>query len=76
MGYSDHFNFTEMRPITDDHVNVNMIANIPCVDIIQMDPETGDFGPYHHRHSDNMSIIDTKTLKAVGQTLTGVIYSE
>ena len=76
LGYSDYFNYTEMHPITDDHVNVNTIANIPCVDIIQMDPVGGDFGPYHHRHSDNMSIIDKHTLKAVGHTLTEVIYAE
>jgi hypothetical protein len=41
-----------------------------------MDPVGGDFGPYHHRHSDNMSIIDKHTLKAVGHTLTEVIYAE
>jgi glutaminyl-peptide cyclotransferase len=76
LGYSDYFSYTEMRPITDDHVNINTIANIPCLDIIQMDPASGDFGPYHHRHSDNMSIIDKNTLKAVGHTLTEVIYAE
>jgi glutaminyl-peptide cyclotransferase len=76
LGYSDYFNYTEMHGITDDHVNVNMFANIPCIDIIQMNPGTGDFGPYHHRHSDNMSIIDRNTLKAVGHTLAEVIYGE
>lgn len=76
LGYSDYFSYTEMRPITDDHVNINTIANIPCLDIIQMDPASGDFGPYHHRHSDNMSIIDKNTLRAVGHTLTEVIYAE
>ena len=76
LGYSDFFVYTEMQSITDDHVNINTIANIPCIDIIQMDPATHDFGPYHHRHSDNMSIIDAGTLKAVGHTLTEVIYSE
>ena len=76
LGYSDYFIYTEMQPITDDHVYVNEFAHIPCMDIIQMDPNTHDFGPYHHRHSDNMSIIDVNTLKAVGHTLTEVIYEE
>ena len=76
LGYSDYFIYTEMQAITDDHVYINEFAHIPCMDIIQMDPNTHDFGPYHHRHSDNMSIIDANTLKAVGHTLTEVIYQE
>ena len=76
LGYGNYFDNNKMQSITDDHVNVNIFANIPCIDIIQMDPVTGDFGPYHHRHSDNMNIIDKNTLKAVGQTVTAVVYSE
>ena len=51
-------------------------AGIPCIDIIHYDAMTGGFGPYHHTHDDNMKIIDKNTLKAVGQTLLQVIYSE
>lgn len=76
LGYGHMFLWNEMQPITDDHVHINQIAGIPCVDIIQMDPNTGDFGPFHHRHSDNMEGIDKQTLKAVGQTIMEVIYGE
>ena len=76
LGYSNYFDYNKVQAITDDHVNVTMFANIPCVDIIQMDPDTHDFGPYHHRNSDKMDIIYKNTLKAVGQTVTAVVYSE
>ena len=76
LGYGNIFIWNEMQPIIDDHKYVNEIAGIPCINIIQMDPNTGDFMPQHHRHADNMDIIDKNTLKAVGQTVVEVIYSE
>lgn len=59
----------------DDHIFVNK-AGIPCMDIIEYNQATGGFGSYHHTHTDNMSLIDKNTLKAVGQTLLEVIYNE
>lgn len=59
----------------DDHIFVNN-AGIPCIDIIEYDYTNRSFGSYHHTHDDNMSIINKNTLKAVGQTLLEVIYSE
>lgn len=77
IGYSDYFPFRDGGYITDDHYYINTVANIPCIDIIQHDPTTrSGFGSYHHTHADNMSIIDKNTLKAVGQTLLQVVYSE
>ena len=77
IGYSDYFFFRDGGYVTDDHYYINTIANIPCIDIIQQDSATkSGFGSYHHTHADNMSIIDANTLKAVGQTLLQVIYSE
>ena len=63
--------------MTDDHYYVNSIAGIPCIDIIQTDASspTG-FGSYWHTTKDNMDIIDKATLKAVGQTVLEVVYSE
>ncbi|MDG5800498.1 M28 family peptidase [Marinilabiliaceae bacterium ANBcel2] len=77
LGYSHFFNFNRGGRITDDHVYVYQYTGIPSVNIIEYDPEspTG-FGSYWHTHDDNMSIIDKKTLKAVGQTVMEVIYSE
>ena len=76
LGYGNHFvekveNFVGV----DDHIFVNN-AGIPCVDIIEFNPSNGGFGFYHHTHDDNMNVINKNTLKAVGQTLLQVIYSE
>jgi hypothetical protein len=72
IGYSGYFSYDVGGYVTDDHLYVNTMANIPCIDII----DRTSFGSYHHTHADNMSIIDANTLKAVGQTLLHVIYSE
>lgn len=75
LGYGKYFKFNKTNPITDDHYYVNTIANIPTLDIIQHDRTTSSgFGAYWHTHQDDIEIIDTNTLKAVGQTVTQVIY--
>ena len=63
--------------ITDDHCYVNVVAGIPCIDIIQYNPfsATG-FADYWHTLGDDMRNIDRRTLYIVGQTLLQVIYSE
>lgn len=77
IGYSDYFVYAENGGITDDHVYMTR-GGVPSIDIIDFDPTSpdGTFGKYHHRHSDNMEIIDKNTLKAVGQTLLQVIYNQ
>ncbi|HNP47480.1 MAG TPA: M28 family peptidase [Bacteroidia bacterium] len=76
LGYSDYFLYQESGFVTDDHVYVNRI-NIPSIDIIHSNPSTrSGFGAHWHTHRDNMDIIDRNTLKAVGQTLLEVIFSE
>ena len=76
-GYSDYFVNEEGGAITDDHFYVNTTAGIPCIDIINCDPESPNgFGPYHHTMKDDMDWIDAATLKAVGQTVLTVIYNE
>ena len=74
LGYSDFFRFQDTGGILDDHVYTNK-AGIPTLDIYDH-PTFGDayFPAYHHTTADNMSIIDRKTLKAVGQTLMQVLY--
>jgi glutaminyl-peptide cyclotransferase len=61
---------------SDDHIPVNELAHIPCIDIIEYNEANGGFADYHHTHKDNMDMIDKKTLKAVGQTVLEVIYNE
>ncbi|MHA8069614.1 M28 family peptidase [Aquirufa ecclesiirivi] len=81
LGFGNLFIQEEGPGITDDHTAVNEVAKIQMIDIIDLRPQApgsmGDiFGPYHHTHGDNMSIIDPKTLFAVGQTLLQVLYRE
>ncbi|MBA9076506.1 MULTISPECIES: M28 family peptidase [Rufibacter] len=78
IGYSDYFPFQDSPGITDDHTYVIQNTNIRMADIIAYDPtsEDGYFGPYHHRHTDNLEVIDRRTLKAVGQTVLHVVMTE
>lgn len=77
LGYGSYFIYKTTTAITDDHYYINVLAHIPTIDIIEYN-QKGDnyFGKYWHTHNDNMSVIDKKTLKAVGQTLLEVIYNE
>ncbi|MCL1942510.1 MAG: M28 family peptidase [Candidatus Azobacteroides sp.] len=77
IGYGKYFINEKGGYITDDHLYVNQLAGIPSIDIIQSDKTTRS-GFYEHWHTtnDTMDFIDKETLKAVGQTVMEVIYSE
>jgi len=76
LGYGKYFINANGGAITDDHQYVIAGRNIPCLDIINFDPETDSgFGNYWHTVNDNMQIIDRETLKAVGQTVMEIIYT-
>lgn len=76
-GYSSVFVNEVGGQITDDHIPVNE-AGIPTVDVIPCYPDCNQssFGPTWHTINDDMEHLDINTLKAVGQTLIQVIYSE
>jgi hypothetical protein len=76
-GYGSMFTNEVGGQITDDHIPVNE-AGIPTVDIIPFYPDCrqSSFGPTWHTVNDDMEHLDINTLKAVGQTLIQVIYSE
>ena len=76
--YSAFFPKDEGGVITDDHGPVNEVAKIPCIDIIPYYPECQEssFGPTWHTVHDDMEHIDRNTLKAVGQTLVQVLFTE
>ena len=74
LGYGAHFINMQSNPITDDHIYVNQIANIPCINIIHYDVNSSDFFSHHHRVTDNMDQIDPATLKMVGQTVLEVLF--
>lgn len=78
LGYGKYFINTREGAITDDHQYVIEGRRIPCLDIINQDPDNkkNGFGVYWHTLNDNMDVIDKQTLKAVGQTVLEVIYSE
>lgn len=77
-GYGSFFPQKEGGMITDDHVPVNQIAKIPCIDIVPYYPDCKEssFGPTWHTLADDVDHIDKSTLKAVGQTLVQVIFTE
>ena len=77
LGYENHFtNNKTSFEVTDDHLYVNTIANIPSIDIIHYDQTRNSFHPSWHTHNDNMDVIDKKTLSAVGKVLLYTIYNE
>ncbi len=76
LGYNASFVATEGGAITDDHLFVNRIAGIPCIDIIDYNPGSGTgFVPYWHTMGDTMKNIDKNSLKMVGETLLNVIFN-
>jgi len=75
IGYSSYFPYESVAEVTDDHLYINKLAKIPTIDIIQYDNYNG-FGDFWHTHDDNMKVINRSTLKAVGQTILAVLYSE
>ena len=76
-GFSSVFANEVGGGVTDDHIPVNEVG-IPTVDIIPFYPDCrqSSFGPTWHTINDDMEHLDINTLKAVGQTLIQVIYSE
>lgn len=77
-GYGSLFLEEDGGMVTDDHVPMNEIAKIKTIDIIPYYPdcEQSSFGPMWHTLNDNMQYIDKHTLKAVGQTLIQLLFTE
>ena len=78
VGYGSYFPKDDGGMITDDHIPVNQTANIHCIDVIPYYPDCAQssFGPTWHTIADNMDNIDKNTLKAVGQTMVQVLFTE
>lgn len=77
-GYGSFFPNSDGGMITDDHIPVNQKAKIPTIDIIPYYPDCqqSSFGPTWHTVNDDMAHLDKNTLKAVGQTIIQVLYTE
>ena len=78
IGYGQYFIAKEGGFVTDDHVFVNQLMNLPTTDIIPYEEKNkhSSFGSTWHTLDDNMSAISLETLKAVGQTVITVLYRE
>ena len=76
IGYGKYFSYDDKGGgITDDHVQVNR-GGIPCIDVIGTDTQDGGFPATWHTVNDNIKNINRETLKAVGQTMLEVIWTE
>jgi Zn-dependent M28 family amino/carboxypeptidase len=76
-GYDSYFPNQQGGHIEDDHLYVMKYRKIPCIDIIQYDPESElGFAPYWHTLDDSMKNVDKNTLQAAGQTVLYVLYKE
>ena len=76
IGYGKYFSYDqEGGYITDDHLQVNQ-GGIPCIDVIGSDTKSGGFPSTWHTLDDNIKNINKETLKAVGQTMLDVIWTE
>jgi hypothetical protein len=74
LGYGDYFINQVGGPVEDDHRNVFRFRHIPCIDIIQYNPENNGFGAYWHTLDDTIDNVSRETMQAVGQTVLQVIY--
>jgi len=78
MGYRSLFPDREGAGISDDHLVINDILQIPTIDIIHHragEEGRAVFPPYWHTHRDNMDIITRHTLQATGDVLAELVYN-
>lgn len=75
MGYGSYFVDQKGGAIMDDHIPVNEYRRGPSIDIIHTGKDYS-FPTHWHTQKDDMTNIDKKTLKVVGQTVLEVIYKE
>lgn len=77
LGFGHLFVNQKGAPITDDHLYVNLLAQIPCIDIIDYNPRNrnGFFSAWH-TVEDDMRHISKNTLFAVGKTVLTVLHNE
>ena len=76
LGHGRYFINAMGGSIDDDHLQIILHRQIPCIDIIHYDPQSDGFASYWHTLNDNMDNISKNTLQAVGETIIHVIYNE
>jgi glutaminyl-peptide cyclotransferase len=75
LGFGDRFNNAPTPPTIDDNFFVSDLAGIPSANIVdyRIQVRPMGYGPFHHTHADNMSVIDRETLRQVGATVLSVV---
>ena len=75
LGYGDRFDPEATPQTIDDNLFVSELAGIPSANIVdyRIRVRPMGYGPFHHTHADNMSIIDKETLLQVGTTVLSVV---
>ncbi len=77
MNFGQYFPDKIVRPVLDDHYFVNTIARVPMIDIINYREDTySNFVEHWHTGKDGMDAIDKRSLRAVGQVVTALVYRE
>ncbi len=76
-GYGQYFPLRDGGFVTDDHVPLNYIAQVPCIDIVPYHTDgPSSFGPTWHTLSDTPENVDPAVMEAVGQTVLQLIYND
>ena len=78
LGYRSYFSNELGTMISDDHIPMNVVAGIPTIDIIDLQPNSSNecFPEVWHTLNDNIQHIDKETLGMVGDVLLHVVYEE
>ncbi|MEX0722193.1 MAG: M28 family peptidase [Balneolaceae bacterium] len=77
-GHDDLFLNEQGASVSDDHVIINQETRIPIIDIINHSRSKSgqvEFAPHWHTHTDDIPVISKKTIQAVGDVLTELIYN-
>ncbi|MBR6017878.1 MAG: M28 family peptidase [Paludibacteraceae bacterium] len=69
LGYGSMFRNERGGAIVDDHYYVGSALQIPILDIIHTDGQTGTFPWWWHTQNDDLQQIDRATLQAVGEVV-------
>ncbi len=77
MNFGQYFPDKPGGGVLDDHYFINTIARIPMIDIINFREDTqSGFVAHWHTGNDGIDVIDKRSLRAVGQVVTALVYRE
>lgn len=75
LGYSNLFIAEDGAGVTDDHVAVNEILGVPCIDIIDTRANSDQtFYPHWHTTHDTFDKLSVTTIQKVGNVLKSLLW--